>query len=394
MHKLKFGIVTFVVLFVVGCGGGGGSDPNVPRAGNPMPQPPVGVLGDGGFEDLVEWVREANDLPAMAAVVLKDGQPVDLAAVGLRSVSATERVTSDDRWHIGSLTKGLTSTLVGAMVEGGYLTWNTRPLDVWPELAGSIHPDLHDTTIRQLLSHTSGIERVDAVSSRYADEAAGSLQEKRKAFAVEFLAKAPVYRIGTHNYSNAGYIIVGAMIEAVTGLSWEECLTSYVLAPLGMYETGFGAPGEPGQLTQPWGHWDTGGSFDPVSPGADADNPQIFGPAGTVHTTLHDYAKFMAAHIDGERGIDGVLSAETFKILHTPVVSGAALGWGVQASVAFPGAQELAGAGSNQRWYALVRLVPELGGGAIFIANAGGNKPRDAIDELEAIVVERFTSSQ
>ena len=307
---------------------------------------------------------------------------------------AANPVTENDQWHIGSLTKAMTATLVGALVEGGYLEWDTTPLDVWPELASSIHAELRGISIRQLLAHTAGLARTNAVGSSYLDTAPGSVMDKRKAFAADVLAEAPAYRVGMHNYSNGGYIVAGAMIETVTGMPWEEALTAFVLAPLGMYDTGFGAPGEAGQLDQPWGHWETGATLDPVPPGPDADNPQIFGPAGTVHTTLTDYAAFMAAHIAEARGESGLLTAESFANLHTPVASGAALGWGVLTGDSFPGVMELAHAGSNQRWYAVVRLVPELNGGVVILINAGGSRSEDAVDELGDIIVERFENSR
>ena len=391
MKISRIGAVSLAFALLVGCGSGGSGRAVVAE---PEPQPPIGVLGDGGFTNLVEWVREENDVPAIAAMVLVDGQPIDIAAAGKRSAAAANPVTENDKWHIGSLTKAMTATLTGVLVEGRYLTWDTTPLDVWPELSASIHSDLRDITIRQLLSHTAGLERTDAVSSAYLDSAPGTRVEKRKAFSAEILAKTPAHPIGMHNYSNGSYIVAGAMIESVTGMPWEEALTAFVLAPLGMYDTGFGAPGEPGQLTQPWGHWESGAAFDPVSPGPDADNPQIFGPAGTAHTTLSDYAAFMSAHVAGARGESGLLSAATFETLHTPVASGAGLGWGVLTGDSFPGLLELAHAGSNLRWYAVVRLIPELNGGALILINAGGTRSEDAVDALGDIIVERFENAQ
>ena len=115
----------------------------------------------------------------------------------------------------------------------------------------------------------------------------------------------PIGPVGQESYSNGGYIIAGAMLETIMSSSWETLVRDFVFAPLDMRDSGFGAPGIPDDLSQPWGHWDQGINYEPVSPGPDADNPQVFGPAGTVHTTMTDYAKFMSAHINGFRGIDG-----------------------------------------------------------------------------------------
>ena len=389
-------LVVFVCMSLVlaACGGGGGSGNG---ASEPLPfphAPAAGVLGDGRLGEIVEWTRASQELPAMAVVVVLDGQVVEIAAEGLRSLSGDQAVTTADAWHIGSLTKGITATLAGVLVELSVLSWDTTPLDVWPELDASIHANFRDITVRQLLSHTAGVQPVNAAPSRYSDAASGTLAEKRRAFAAELLTEEPVARIGVHSYSNGGYIIVGAMMETLMSASWETLVSDYVFASLNMTHSGFGAPGTPNAITQPWGHWDRNNGFEPVSPGTDADNPQVFGPAGTVHTSLQDYTNFLIAHIDGWRGVDGFLTAETFEVLHTPVNQGAALGWGVIQSDAFPGMIELAHAGSNLRWYAVVRMVPELNRGALFVVNAGGPRAEAAIDRLDDFIAQRYAATQ
>ena len=198
----------------------------------PFDDPPAaGVQGDGGLGAILRWAVDAQELPAMAVVVVHRGQIADIAAEGLRSLSGMEAVTVDDAWHIGSLTKGMTATLTGVMVDMGVVAWDTTPLDVWPELDASIHDDYRDITIRHLLSHTAGIERVNSAPSRYSDDAAGAIEEKRRAFAAELLARAPVAAIGTESYSNGGYIIVGAMLETLMSASWESVLMSAIITP-------------------------------------------------------------------------------------------------------------------------------------------------------------------
>ena len=394
MFSKKFVTLVFGALLLVACGGGGGNgSPTGPV--NPTPTPAAGQLGDGQLVGLVEWARSSYALPAMATVIVRNGQIVEMASAGLRSASGSESVTIDDKWHLGSLTKAMTSSLAGVLVEQSVLSWDTHPIDVWPELDPTIHDDFRNITLRQLLSHTAGIRRVDLVSSGYDDAAAGTTIEKRRALAAELLAETPVATIGQHSYSNGGYIIVGAMMESLMSAPWETLLNDYLFAPLGMLDSGFGAPGATtGTATEPWGHWQNGINYDPVAPGPDADNPQIFGPAGTVHATLTDYAQFMIAHIDGANGIGSFVTAPTFDTLHTPVINGSALGWGVTDSEDVPGQIELGHGGSNLRWYAVVRLVPGLDAGALYVVNAGGTLAAEAINELDNLITERFDNTQ
>ena len=383
------------VTVLAACGGGSGTEvPISDLVPEPTPPPPVGVLGDGRLGELVEWARSTHGLPAMAVVIVHDGRIVEMAAEGRRSAAAAVSVTTSDRWHLGSLTKGLTSSLAAALVEMSVLNWDTRPLDVWPELDMTIDSQLRDITLRQLLSHTAGLRRVNSVPSRFGDLAPGTVVEKRREFAAELLAESPAETIGQFSYSNGGYIVAGAMMETLMSASWEMLLQDYVFSPLSIVDAGFGAPGNAGALDQPLGHWDRGTSYEPVSPGLDADNPQVFGPSATVNMTMHDYAQFMLAHIAGARGVDGFLTASSFDTLHTPVTNGPALGWGVGQSELEPGAIELVHDGSNLRWYAIVRLVPALNAGALFVVNAGGDLANAAIDALDDLVAQRFEDSQ
>lgn len=383
-----------LTLLLSACSGKIGSNNQIGSVPEPTPPPAAGTFGDGRLGDLIEWSRSTHGLPAMGVVIIQNGQISEMAAQGLRATSASDRVTADDRWHLGSLTKAVTSTLAGVLVDQSVISWDTRPLDVWPELDASIHPLLRGVTLLQLLSHTAGIRRVNAAPSQYGDLAPGTLIEKRRAFAAELLGEAPVGPIGQESYSNGGYIIAGAMLEAIMSSSWESLVSDFVFGPLGMTSSGFGAPGIPDDLSQPWGHWDQGISYEPVSPGLEADNPQVFGPAGTVHATLVDYARFMAVHIAGFRGVDGIMTADTFRVVHTPVVNGSALGWGVRENIDEPGVMELVHAGSNLRWFAFVRLVPDLDVGVLYVVNAGGGMAQAAIDALDDVLEERFENSR
>ena len=218
---------------------------------------------------------------------------------------------------------------------------------------------------------------------------------KRRLWAKELLELAPVNATGNFLYTNAGYIIVGSMLETVTGTEWETLMMDQLFGPLNMTQTGFGAPGTAGQFDQPYGHREENGVLVTVPPGPGADNPQALGPAGTVHTTLSDYAQYMFAHIEGERGIPGIVTADTFQFLHTPVGNSSyALGWdtdnnppGFEGPVIFHG-------GSNLRWWANAGLLPGLNAGVFMVTNVANDAANDGSDELGQLLVQRILNSQ
>lgn len=195
------------------------------------------------------------------------------------------------------------------------------------------------------------------------------------------------------NYSNVGYVIAGAMLETRGGASWETLLTNRVFAPLGMTRSGFGAPGTRAAMDQPWGHWSTASGFDPVAPGPGADIWQALGPAGTAHVTLDDYARYLQAHLSGERGTPGILRVDSFQTLHTAVAPGYALGWGVASDLSPLGASGFTHSGSTLRWFAVVWFSPARDAGLLIVVNGGGERAEAAVVALDLALRQRIAAT-
>ena len=391
--KFKNVLLVATVTFLVACGSGNGAS-NGPLRRALTPPPESGVVGDGRLDELAEWARASQGVPAVAVVVVANGQIAEIAAVGDRSATESVAVSMNDKWHLGSLTKSMTATLAGVLVDQSVISWDTTPLHIWPELSVTIHPSFRNITIGQLLSHTSGMRRADVTPIEFDESAPGSAMERRRSYAAVLLAEPPIGPFGSESYSNGGYIVAGAMMETIMSTPWEELLTQQVFGPLGMIDSAFGAPGSPGVIDQPLGHWDRGTHFEPVPPGPNADNPDTMGPAGTVHATLVDYGQFMLAHIAGARGIPGLLTESTFEEMHSPVAGGSALGWGVIPFEPWAQGPVLAHAGSNLRWFAVVRMAPALDAGLMIVVNAGDGRAEATIDLLDDLIFERFQASQ
>jgi len=303
-----------------------------------------------------------------------------------------ENVTTEDRWHLGSLTKAMTATVAGTLVEEGAVSWESTILDVFPEWEGEILPAYEDVRLKELLSHTAGIlsdvTRTPSWPGLREDDA--PLTEQRRRWSVEFLSVPPEAARGTHLYSNAGYVVAGAMLEKVTGVPWEALMAERLFGPLGMAGAGFGAPGTAGSTSQPWGHRPGSGGWVGVEPGIQADNPAALGPAGTVHAPMADLVRFVQAHIQGDRGAATVVSPGTMAILHTPAPGTEyALGWGRTTRGWAPG-WVYVHHGSNTLWHATIWMAPEGDFGVISVVNAGGDPGFQAADEVAGLLIQRF----
>src|SRR5438552_15254862 len=342
---------------------------------------------------ILENIRVKHNFPALAAAVIVDGKIVVTNAVGFRKNGGTEKVTVDDKFHLGSVTKSMTATVAAMLIEQGRISWTTTIGETFPELKSEIHPDYRGVTLEQLLSHRSGAPG-DAPGDlwRKAWAANGTAAEQRLAFIKGILARKPEAKPGTkYIYSNQGYTIAGVMLEKTTGKTWEDLLRSMLFEPLGMTTAGFGAPASVGKVDQPWGHTKKMfSSSEPVPPGPGADNPLAISPAGAVHCSMGDLAKYAAFHMAGERGGSKLLKAESFKKLHTAVGGDDyALGW-VVLKRKWAGDRALMHNGSNTMFYVVVWMAPDRNCAVIVATNVGSDAAFEGCDEVAGKLIKQF----
>lgn len=353
-----------------------------------------GRLGDGHLRTVLEQIRSDVGLPALAALALEGDSVIEIAATGVRAVGSPERASIDDRWHLGSNTKAMTATLAGILVERGVVQWTTTIAEVFPEITDSILPEYRDVRLEELLTHTGGLS-ADITRTPFwlrARDDIASLRAQRRRWIVELL-RLPSSPRGAYLYSNADYIVAGAMLERLTDASWETLMRREVFEPLGMRDVGFGPPGVPGVVDEPRGHVGTPGSYHSVDPVPIADNPAALGPAGTVNATLRAYGRFVAAHLAGARGDGGIVSAETFRRLQTPPQGREyAMGW-IRVPREWAAGDALTHAGSNTLWYAVVWMAPERDFAAIAVTNAGGEAGAQGTDRAVSALVRRYVDS-
>ncbi|HBL29273.1 MAG TPA: penicillin-binding protein [Acidobacteria bacterium] len=358
-----------------------------PSFGLPEQPPGAGAAGPRDLSAVIVPLLQKSRLPALgAAIVTTDGLEA-IGVAGVRSWTGTENVTIDDRWHLGSCTKAMTATLVARLVDRGVLSWDTKIGDVF---GPTVHAAWKDVPMVWLLSHRSGAPG-NFSEDLWQEMVArgGSPREQRRFFVERGLRLAPEIRPNTESvYSNAGFLIAGAMVEALTDTSWEDLMRREVFEPLGMTRTGFGAPGTPGLLDQPLGHTRGTDGWSPVALGPGDDNPAATGPAGTIHTTLADWARFVAAHLRGERGDPSYLKPATWQRLHTPGGKdwGYTPGW-VVAEQEWAGGQLLRHVGSNNFWLAEATLALRKDFAVLIVTNVSDDAVEAPFKDLLAALV-------
>jgi len=356
------------------------------------PDTPQGELPADPTAQMLETIRLKHKFPALAAAVVVDGKLVATNAVGVRKRGGTEAVTVNDKFHLGSVTKSMTATVAAMLVEQGKITWTTTIGDSFSDLGDQLHADYRPVTLEQLLAHRGGAPgKAPGDLWRQAWNASGPPAAQRLEFVHGLLSRKPESEPGTkYTYSNQGYAIAGVMLEQATGKPWEELMRTLLFEPLDMDSAGFGAPATPGQVDQPWGHskgWLTG--IKPVPPGPGADNPPVIGPAGTVHCSLPDLARYVMFHLTGEQGASQWLKAESFRKLHTSAGNDYALGW-IGLEREWAGGRALMHNGSNTMFYVVVWMAPEKNCAVIVATNVGVDAAFAGCDETAGKLIQRF----
>jgi len=347
----------------------------------------------------LEQLRVRQKVPALAAAVFTTDQLEGTWVAGRRVVDDETAAKAGDSWHLGSCTKSMTATLIALLVERGDLKWETTLRDHFPELAKTMHADYVDLTVVELLAHRAGVPSMTEPDGAFQRCAAlpGSTTDQRKAFVAEVLAKAPTSKPRVQAvYSNVGFIVAGHVAERATGKSWEALMEKLLFQPLGMTSAGFGPPGDADELTQPRGHVVNGAQVTALEPGPQADNPAFLGPAGTVHASLADWAKYLQLHLRGVKGDVKVgaitLKQSTFARLHTayPMQSGDEMsygyGWGIAKRDWAAGDQTvITHTGSNNLWFCCCWLDLAGGWGMVAATNVGGASAGAATDAAVGI---------
>ena len=338
----------------------------------------------GDTAQTLDAIRKKHALPALAVVVVKDGVICDRAAVGFRKMGDPTPVTTNDLFHIGSCTKSMTATLTAMLIEDGKLRWDTTIADVFPELKGRMDKQFESVTVEQLLTHRGGVPAAPLTAAwKRAWEQQGTPTQQRREFIEAVLAQPPEAAPGTKMiYSNQGYAIVGAMLEKLTGTPWETLITERLFKPLHMDSAGFGPPGTIGAVDEPWGHTRKFLMTIPVQ----EDNPPAIAPAGRVHCSLDDLARFTIFHM--QRGVKGgLLKPETLAKLHTPPDGGDyACGW-VVLQRGWAGGTALMHNGSNGMWYVVMWLAPEKDFSVIVGTNIAGPDAEQGCDEAASAMI-------
>lgn len=368
----------------------------------------VAHAAPASLDGILEPYRAGYGLPALAAAVARGGTVIAAGAVGTRRLGTRSPVTLDDRFHLGANTMALTALLAAVLVEDGKLRWDSTLGEVFPELVGRMDPALATVTLTQLLSHASGVpgddqSLVDDVDRSLAQE--GNLDELRYWLLRERCPRRLQSAPGTtFAYATMNYVIVGAMIERVSGRTWDELIVERVFTPLHLATAGLGNQASLGRVDAPLGHDPGNGTPKAMLSGPNGDEPPVIGPAGAAHMSVMDFARWAAWNAGEGAHPPALVAAATMRKLHAPVIAvppaadarpgtpaGGAygLGWG-EVPLDWAPQPLLHHGGSNGMNVAHVWLDPARDSALVLTTNVGGARAEAGLQAAAGELYRRY----
>lgn len=174
--------------------------------------------------------------PGAAAIVTEGGKVVYVGGAGMADIAAGTPITPDTVFRLGSITKQFAAAVVLQLVAEGKLSLDdplTKFVPGYPEPGGR-------ATVRQLLNHTSGIQSYTGIPGWMGSDKVARPYTTAEMIA-EFRDLPAEFQPGEKwNYNNSGYVLVGAVIEAVTGQPWHEAVAERITRPLGLTTIRYG----------------------------------------------------------------------------------------------------------------------------------------------------------
>jgi CubicO group peptidase (beta-lactamase class C family) len=310
----------------------------------------------------LDEAREKAGVVGASLAVLHDGE-VSAAASGVLNKATGAEATTDSLFQIGSITKTYTATLVMQLVEQGTLELDAPVTDVLPAFRVADAATTPQITLRHLLTHTSGFD-----GDHFADHGRGDdVLERYTASCSELSQTTPIGAL--FSYNNAGFSVLGRVVEVATGQVWDAALRERLLAPLGLDHSAT-LPEDVLRFGAAMGHIGPD-----LPPGPQWGLPRSVGPAGLICATATDLVGFARSHLEP----GSVLSAESIATMQQPVVripgpaggplpEQQALGWMLSD---LGGVRVVGHDGGTIGQSARLRFVPETGTAVALLTNGG-----------------------
>lgn len=261
-----------------------------------------------GIDTYIQNAMSQLKAVGLAIAVVKNDSIVYARGFGVKKLGDPAPVTPRTVFAVGSTSKAFTTAALGMLVDEGRFGWDTRATDLLPGF------ELHDPavtrelTVRDLVTHRSGLSRGDRLWMGSNFTRAEVLRRVR--------FHQPTWSLRTtFGYQNIMYLAAGEIVPAVTGRSWDDFLRDRIFEPLGMTSSSTTVRGLERQSDVATPHIEIDGALTPIEYRR-IDN---VGPAGSINSNVLDMAQWIRFNLNGGT-VSGrpLLALATHREMFTP----------------------------------------------------------------------------
>lgn len=335
------------------------------------------VISSAEIDTLVEKTLKTFDVPGIAVAVVKDGKIIHSKGYGVRSLNTKQKVDEHTLFGIASNSKAFTVAALGILIDDGKLTWDDKVTNYIPEFKMYNPYVTEDFTIRDLLTHRSGLGLGAGDLMFWPDS--NSFTKKDIIHNLRYLKEVSSFRT-KYDYDNLMYIVAGEVVAKVSGTSWENFIETRIMQPLGMKEsaTSFKRVKDIANVIDP--HAPVEGRVQVIR----RDWSEVANSAGGIYSNLTDMCKWIIMQMNNGKYDEGLnkkifsegvheemWTPQTIIPVHGPTpynthFSAYGLGWGLSDVKGYLQATHTGGlAGIVTQ----VTLIPEMKLGIIVFTN-------------------------
>ncbi|MGA8401224.1 MAG: serine hydrolase domain-containing protein [Stellaceae bacterium] len=334
---------------------------------------------DSSADDLMLPLMSADNVPGTALALIKGGQLVLAKGYGFRDLDTHAPVTTATLFNIGSISKSFTALGIAQLVDAHRVDLDAPITRYIPALRLSDPAATKVMTLRQLLSHTSGLPADGQWPPQVPPTREGIVEE----FANMPVTAPPGTRF---QYCSRCVVLAASILERITGQSWESYTRTQIFEPLGMTTAAFGRRGleQAPDSAQPYRH--DAGLGDVAVSWSRLRYLEALGPGGGIDANIDDMARYALLQLgDGASSGHRLVSAQMLAELHRPEIAVEddwspsarsdnlhyALGW---FTADIRGAHLVYHNGANPGFRAAIFLVPSVEAGVVILTNGESDR--------------------
>jgi len=272
------------------------------------PSPPFRLAG---LDSVVAFAQREYKVPGIAVAVVKDGKILVAKGYGVRSLATKEPVDANTLFGIASNTKAFTAAALGLLVDEGKLRWDDKLTDYIPEFKLYDPYATAEFTVRDMLTHRSGLAPYAGDLMQWPDSTTFTLPEILHN--LRYLKPASSFRT-QFAYDNNMYLIAGELVRRLAGQSWNDFVEARLLRPLGMARTATSFKRLPDPTNAALPHAEVDGRLQPLA----REEMPLLDPAGGMWSSVADMSRWAMMLLGGPGAPTPLLKPATQRELWTP----------------------------------------------------------------------------